>query len=196
MDMICRLYRLFTIFICLASVVVGFGSFAVLGCKDLWNNTNHLAKWYGHVMRCLELLSPCVSLKIIAHLRTFDSQSDSSIQRPRSIMPNNLQWAVTWELLSQGGEQICELKNKPNKNKPNKIKNTTTPKKNSLIDLLLEFNSLNQWFGCSWQFTGAEDFFWNPYFWNLACFSHKSTAWFQNATSVVHFWSLKDMVIL
>ncbi len=26
---------LFTIFICLASVVVGFGSFAVLGCKDL-----------------------------------------------------------------------------------------------------------------------------------------------------------------
>ncbi len=122
MDMICRLYRLFTIFICLASVVVGFGSFAVLGCKDLWNNTNHLAKWYGHVMRCLELLSPCVSLKIIAHLRTFDSQSDSSIQRPHSIMPNNLQWAVTWELLSQGGEQICELKNKPNKNKPNKNK--------------------------------------------------------------------------
>ncbi len=33
--MICRLYHLFTIFICLASVVVGFGSFAVLGCKDL-----------------------------------------------------------------------------------------------------------------------------------------------------------------
>ncbi len=28
----------------------------------------------------------CVSLKIIAHLRTFDSQSDSSIQRPRSII--------------------------------------------------------------------------------------------------------------
>ncbi len=26
---------LFTIFICLTSVVVGFGSFAVLGCKDL-----------------------------------------------------------------------------------------------------------------------------------------------------------------
>ncbi len=86
MDMICRLYHLFTIFICLASVVVGFGSFAVLGCKDLWNNTNHLAKWYGHVMRCLELRSPCVSLKIVAHLRTFDSQSDSSIQRPHSII--------------------------------------------------------------------------------------------------------------
>ncbi len=76
---------LFTIFICLASVVVGFGSFAVLGCKDLWNKVNHLAKWYGHVMRCLDLRSPCVSLKIIAHLRTFVSQSDSSIQRPRSI---------------------------------------------------------------------------------------------------------------
>ncbi len=42
---------LFTIFICLASVIVGFGSFAVLGCKDLWNNSNNLAKWYGHVMR-------------------------------------------------------------------------------------------------------------------------------------------------
>ncbi len=26
---------LFTIFICLASVIVGFGSFAVLGCKEL-----------------------------------------------------------------------------------------------------------------------------------------------------------------
>ncbi len=36
-------------------------------------------------MWCLELRSPCVSLKIIAHLRMFDSQSDSSIQRPRSI---------------------------------------------------------------------------------------------------------------
>ncbi len=34
---------------------MGFGSFAVLGCKDLWNNANNLAKWYGHVMRCLEL---------------------------------------------------------------------------------------------------------------------------------------------
>ncbi len=33
MDMICRLHHLFTILICLA--VVGFGSFAVLGCKDL-----------------------------------------------------------------------------------------------------------------------------------------------------------------
>ncbi len=31
-------------------------------------------------MRCLELRSPCVSLKIIAHLRTFISQSDSSIR--------------------------------------------------------------------------------------------------------------------
>ncbi len=49
LDMICRFYILFTIFICLASVVVGFGSFAVLGCKDLWNNANYLAKWYGHV---------------------------------------------------------------------------------------------------------------------------------------------------
>lgn len=30
------------------------------------------------------------------------------------LLPNNLllQWAVTWELLSQRGEQICELKNK------------------------------------------------------------------------------------
>ncbi len=37
------------------------------------------------VESCLELRSPCVSLKIIAHLRTFFSQSDSSIQRPRSI---------------------------------------------------------------------------------------------------------------
>ncbi len=85
---------LFTIFICLASVVVGFGSFAVLGCKDLWNNANHLAKWYGHVMRCLELCSPCVSLKIIAHLRTFVRQSDSSIKRPRSISVNYtpMQW--------------------------------------------------------------------------------------------------------
>ncbi len=36
-------------------------------------------------MRCLELSSPCVSLKIIAHLRAFVRQSDSSIQRPRSI---------------------------------------------------------------------------------------------------------------
>ncbi len=36
-------------------------------------------------MRCLELRSPCVSLKIIAHLRTFVSQSDSSIQWPHSI---------------------------------------------------------------------------------------------------------------
>ncbi len=36
-------------------------------------------------LSCLELRSPCVSLKIIAHLRTFFSQSDSSIQRPRSI---------------------------------------------------------------------------------------------------------------
>ncbi len=79
---------LFTIFICLASVIVGFGSFAVLGCKDLWNNANHLAKWYGHVMQCLELCSPCVSLKIIAHLRTFVSQSDSSIQIHRSINLN------------------------------------------------------------------------------------------------------------
>ncbi len=34
MDMICRFFiLLFTIFICLASVVVGFGSFAVLGCQ-------------------------------------------------------------------------------------------------------------------------------------------------------------------
>ncbi len=39
---------LFTIFICLASVIVGFGYFAVLGCKDIWNIANHLAKWYGH----------------------------------------------------------------------------------------------------------------------------------------------------
>jgi len=69
----------------LASVVVGFGYFAVLGCKDLWNNGNHLAKGYGYVMRCLELRSLCVSLKITAHLRTFVSQSDSSIQQPRSI---------------------------------------------------------------------------------------------------------------
>ncbi len=56
-----------------------------LGCKDLWNNANNLAKWYGHVMRCLELRSRCVSLKIIAHLRTFVNQSDSSIQQPHSI---------------------------------------------------------------------------------------------------------------
>ncbi len=81
---------LFTIFICLASVVVGFGYFAVLGCKDLRNNANHLAKWYRHVMRCLELRSPCLSLKIIAHLRMFVSQSDSSIQRPRSISNYNV----------------------------------------------------------------------------------------------------------
>ncbi len=32
MDMICRL---FTVCICLASVIVGLGSFAVLGCKAL-----------------------------------------------------------------------------------------------------------------------------------------------------------------
>ncbi len=33
---------------------------------------------------------PCVSLKIIAHLRTFGSQSDSSIQQPRSILCYNI----------------------------------------------------------------------------------------------------------
>ncbi len=90
------------LFICLASVVVGFGYFAVLGCKDLWNNTNHLAKWYGHVMRCLELPSPCVSLKIIAHLRTFDSQSDSSIQRPHSIKDFK---CTTWRLRTAWREE-------------------------------------------------------------------------------------------
>ncbi len=37
------------------------------------------------VKTCLELRLLCVSLMIIAHLRTFVSQSDSSIQRPRSI---------------------------------------------------------------------------------------------------------------
>ncbi len=42
-------------------------------------------------MRCLELRSLCVSLKIIAHLRTFVSQSDSSIQRPRSIIYDKIQ---------------------------------------------------------------------------------------------------------
>ncbi len=37
------------------------------------------------VKSCLERCSPCVSLKIITHLRTFISQSDSCIQQPRSI---------------------------------------------------------------------------------------------------------------
>ncbi len=27
------------------------GYFAAVSCKDLWNNWNHLAKWYLHVMR-------------------------------------------------------------------------------------------------------------------------------------------------
>ncbi len=35
---------LFTVFICLASVVVGFGYFAVVGSKELLNNLNNLAK--------------------------------------------------------------------------------------------------------------------------------------------------------
>ncbi len=96
MDTICCFYP-FVYYIYLASVVVGFGSFAVLGCKDLWNNANHLAKWYGHVMQSLELRSLCVSLKIIAHLTTLVSQSDSSIQRPRSIKPINAQpWIISY----------------------------------------------------------------------------------------------------
>ncbi len=53
-------------------------------------------------MRCLELRSLCISLKIITHHRTFVSQSDSSIQRPRSISCFNVfscwdQWNV-WQL--------------------------------------------------------------------------------------------------
>ncbi len=76
---------------------MGFGSFAVLGCKDLWNNANHLAKWYGHVMQSLELRSLCVSLKIIAPLTTLVSQSDSSIQRPCSIKPFNAHpWIIPY----------------------------------------------------------------------------------------------------
>jgi len=35
-------------FICLVIVDVGFGYFAVVDCKDLWNDRTHLAKWYGH----------------------------------------------------------------------------------------------------------------------------------------------------
>ncbi len=34
MEMICRFYHIVYYIYCLASVIVGFGSFAVLGCKD------------------------------------------------------------------------------------------------------------------------------------------------------------------
>ncbi len=60
MDMICRFYHFVYYIYLFGQIVVGFGSFAVLGCKDLWNKANHLAKWYEHVMRCLELRSPCI----------------------------------------------------------------------------------------------------------------------------------------
>ncbi len=83
MDMICRFYPFVHYIYLFGQCRCGFWFFC---CKDLWNNSNNLAKWYGHVMRCLELRSPCISLKIIAHLRTFDSQSDSSIQQPHSII--------------------------------------------------------------------------------------------------------------
>ncbi len=33
---------LFTTFICFVSVIVDFGSFAVVGCKDFWNNWNDM----------------------------------------------------------------------------------------------------------------------------------------------------------
>ncbi len=49
------------------------------------------------VESCLELRSLCVSLKIIAHVRTFVSQSDSSIYRPRSITDTYFQiWMKSW----------------------------------------------------------------------------------------------------
>ncbi len=73
---------LLTIFMYLASVVVGFCCFAVVRpfeiTEIIWRSDT--------VESRLEIHSPCVSLKIIPHLRTFFSQSDSSIQRPRSIM--------------------------------------------------------------------------------------------------------------
>ncbi len=57
---------LFAVFICLAGVVVGFGYFSVV---------NHLAEWYGTVMRSRAAWN-------------YFRQSDSSIQRPRSISKN------------------------------------------------------------------------------------------------------------
>ncbi len=71
-----KIYRFYPFVYCIylfGQCHCGFWLFCC--CKTFWNNRNHLAKWR----------SPCVSLKIITHLRTFVSQSDSSIQRPRSI---------------------------------------------------------------------------------------------------------------
>ncbi len=57
-------------------------------CKTFWNNWITFSEviWSCNAVEsCLELRSLYVYLKIIAHLWTFISQSDSSIQWPHSI---------------------------------------------------------------------------------------------------------------
>ncbi len=62
MEIISSFIILFAIFICLVSVILGFGYFAVGALR-----TFEIIIWTCNAVKT------CVSLKIIAHLRTFQS---------------------------------------------------------------------------------------------------------------------------